>query len=599
LSDYQEFLNALEQNFETLTKNLMQHQVPLRDYYHFLSEKDFSTSNGNASPETEVLEKLEILGNYLLENNKISLEELNELLKEIPQEKLLYQHFLRLLVLKRKFSTDDFIQFSEKIISVNPPTLCLLKWDNQKIEFRLKEAPPLKRMGEYELLEEIGRGGMGVVYKAYHRGLNQYIALKMMLSKINTNENALHRFQREMKILAKLDHPGIVKIFNSGEEDGVFYLVMEYVSGNSLERQREKLTQREKIEIINFVLKALAYAHQQNILHRDLKLENILLHGRNQPKIVDFGLAKSITEEQEDHKITQSGALLGTTSYMAPEQISGAYEKIGIQTDLYAMGICLYRLLSAKYPYEGKSIPDLFQQIMTQEPKSPRFWNPNIHKDLEAIILKAIAKNPKERYDNAESFGQDIQNFLEGHPVKAGAFSWSKQVKQWKLRYQYPFLCSSFVFMILFSLVLGFTYTQNYENRKNLEKDFQEAIQRYTQSQIKISIPHKTALLWSALTLINKVLLEKKEREIESFKWKIGEELLKLAYLSESYHWADYLVQELLLLKKISEEKRNQLKTQLESEKQKDFVRQDRLLENWKKRLQEQNVSPEESNDAS
>src|SRR5205823_9486942 len=248
----------------------------------------------------------------------------------------------------------------------------------------------------YEILEVIGHGGMGVVYKARQVGLDRSVALKMVLAGANASPQHLARFRSEAEAVAQLGHPNIVQIYEIGEQNGCPYLALEYVSGGSLAQQLDgtPISASQAAAFVLALAPAVHHAHQRGIVHRDLKPANVLLMADGTPKIADFGLAK---RADSDYSHTQTGAILGSPSYMAPEQAAGAADKIGPATDVYALCVILYELLTGRPPFRGASLIDTIEQVREHAPPPPRSLQPKIPCDLETICLKCLEKQPKRR----------------------------------------------------------------------------------------------------------------------------------------------------------------------------------------------------------
>ncbi len=270
----------------------------------------------------------------------------------------------------------------------------------------------------YEILEEIGHGGMGVVFKARQIALNRIVALKTILTHGAIREEQKRRFVQEAQAMALLQHPNIVQIHEIGESEGHPFLVMEYVPGVSL---RERLAgkpspPRQAAEMVAVLARAVQAAHEHGIIHRDLKPNNILLGPDGTPKICDFGLAKCL-EGTADY--TQTGQVLGTPSYMAPEQVLQAQGSQGPAVDVYALGILLYELLTGRPPFLADNPLDTLQLVTSQEPVPPRRWQPRTPGDLETICLKCLEKAPSRRYPSAQTLAEDLKRFLAGAPICA------------------------------------------------------------------------------------------------------------------------------------------------------------------------------------
>jgi len=273
------------------------------------------------------------------------------------------------------------------------------------------------RLGKYEILEEIGRGGMGVVYRARHVELGKTVALKTLLPAVASSEEEVKRFHLEAKAAAGLNHPGIVQVHDVGEEEGVHFFAMDFVEGESLDRviDRETVTPRRAMEIVHATADALGFAHAKGILHRDIKPANIFITPEGNPLLGDFGLAKRI---ESSVNLTQSGATLGTPSYMAPEQAEGA-EKADARSDVYALGAVLYEMLALRPPFEGATPINVLYRVLHEEPVPPSRVAPRIQHEIETICLKCLEKDPARRYASASELAADARRYLEGEPVLA------------------------------------------------------------------------------------------------------------------------------------------------------------------------------------
>jgi predicted Ser/Thr protein kinase len=280
-------------------------------------------------------------------------------------------------------------------------------------------APSIARIfGEYEILAEIGRGGMGVVYKARQTALDRLVALKMILPGELADADDIRRFHTEAEATARLQHPGIVRVHEVGETDGKLYYSMDYIDGPSLAKLLAKgpVPGRVAARYVAAVARAIHHAHRHGILHRDLKPSNILIDGEDQPHITDFGLAKKIGG---DSKQTQTGAVLGTPSYMAPEQAAGKTQELGPSCDVYGLGAMLYELITGRPPFRSETQLDTMRQVLEREPVPPRLLNPKIEHDLETICLKCLEKKPADRYASAEAVTQDLDRWLNGDAISA------------------------------------------------------------------------------------------------------------------------------------------------------------------------------------
>jgi predicted Ser/Thr protein kinase len=272
--------------------------------------------------------------------------------------------------------------------------------------------------GDYELLEEIARGGMGVVYKARQISLNRTVALKMILAGQLASEDDVRRFHTEAEAAANLDHAGIVPIYEVGQCEGQHFFSMGYVEGASLAGKVAggPLESREAAGLVMAVAEAVHYAHQKNVIHRDLKPANILLDSLGRPRVTDFGLAKRVTG---DRGLTASGQILGTPSYMSPEQASAKLDLVGPHSDVYSLGTVLYELLTGRPPFRAASPVDTLMLVIDTHPVPPRLLNPQIPRDLETVTLKCLQKEPALRYATAQELADDLRRFLQGDPIRA------------------------------------------------------------------------------------------------------------------------------------------------------------------------------------
>lgn len=275
-----------------------------------------------------------------------------------------------------------------------------------------------RRFGDYELLGEIARGGMGVVYKARQINANRVVALKMILKGDLAFEDDIQRFYVEARSAAHLQHPNIVPVYDVGEQDGRHYFAMGYVKGQSLaDRLREgPLSPREAVRLITAVAEAVEYAHAQGIVHRDLKPANVLIDSAGQPMITDFGLAKN---RMDDSGLTATGQILGTPSFMPPEQAMGRIEQVGPLADVYSLGATLYHMLTGRPPFLAPSLLDTLQQVLHQEPVPPSQIDAAIDKDLETICLKCLQKEQSKRYASAHELVVDLSHWQNGEPIAA------------------------------------------------------------------------------------------------------------------------------------------------------------------------------------
>src|SRR6476646_9224037 len=281
-----------------------------------------------------------------------------------------------------------------------------------------RAAELLGEFGDYELLEEMGRGGQGVVFRARQKSLNRIVALKVIRLGQWASKAHLKRFRLEAEAAARLEHPGIVPIHEVGERDGSCYFRMKFVEGGQLDEvaRREPISIRRAAEFIAKVARTVHYAHQHGILHRDIKPGNILLDAKGEPHLTDFGLARLVESESS---VTHTLDVLGTPSYMAPEQALGNNAQVTGATDVYGLGAVLYQLLTGQPPFAGGTTYETIKLLLDTEPRQPRLLNPKIDRDLSTICLKCLEKDPKRRYPSARALAEDLERWLKQEPIRA------------------------------------------------------------------------------------------------------------------------------------------------------------------------------------
>lgn len=311
-----------------------------------------------------------------------------------------------------------------------------------------------KKLGKYELVREIARGGMGIVYEARQEGPTRTVALKLMLFGSHATPELIRRFRLEASAAAVLHHPNIVEIYEVGVAEGEHFIAMEYVDGPNLSvlARTRPLSSRQIGEYLRSVSLAIDHAHSQGILHRDLKPSNVLIDSQGHPRVTDFGLAKKLTtlnsgetsQEEGDgldsnwldyESLTASGQVLGSPGFMSPEQARGLKGKVDQRSDIYSLGSMLYYLLTGRAPFGGGgSLADTLRQVETQEPVTPRLLNPGVPTDLETICLKCLEKDPHRRYQTAQSLADDFERFLQGKRVSARPIGSIGKLHRWTRR---------------------------------------------------------------------------------------------------------------------------------------------------------------------
>lgn len=312
-------------------------------------------------------------------------------------------------------------------------------------------AAPPRHVGDHEVLEEIARGGMGVVFKARDTKLNRIVALKLLLAGQLSSASEVARFRAEAEAAANLDHPHIVPIYEVGDHDGQPYFSMKLVDGGSLSSFRGDA--RAAAQVLAKVARAVHYAHQHGIIHRDLKPGNVLVYRDGEPHVTDFGLAKRL---QADSKMTQTGTVMGTPAYMPPEQASGKKEAATTLADVYSLGAILYELLTGRPPFHADTPLDTLMQVLEKEPEPPSRLNARVDRNLEAVCLKCLAKAAAGRYASAAELADDLERWLRGEPTRARPPSAWQAARFWLRQNARSALCVLLV-GVIFGSLLGYT----------------------------------------------------------------------------------------------------------------------------------------------
>ncbi len=303
----------------------------------------------------------------------------------------------------------------------------------------------IPQFGDYELVEELARGGMGVVYRAKQRSLNRVVAVKMILVGHLATPELVQRFRVEAEAAARMNHPGIVPIYEIGEHQTQHYFSMHLVEGGNLAARMDEFAlhtemtaieaKQRQIKIAKFITKAahaMEYAHEHGVLHRDLKPTNILIDEQGDPQVTDFGLAKLIGPGATGSTVT--AGVLGSPSYMAPEQALGKPDEVTTVTDVYGLGAVFYELLTKRPPFVAATPMATMRQVMDDPPPTPGHVNSRVHPDLATIAMKCLEKNPHDRYSSATALAADLERFIDGRPIRARPISASQHVLRWCLR---------------------------------------------------------------------------------------------------------------------------------------------------------------------
>jgi eukaryotic-like serine/threonine-protein kinase len=314
-----------------------------------------------------------------------------------------------------------------------------------------------QHLGGYELLERVGQGGMGVVYKARQISLNRVVALKTLPFGSDVTRQQVHRFRVEAAAAGALQHPNIVAVHEVGLEDGVHYLVMDYVEGTTLAHRTRAgpLPATRAARYVRQIAEAVEFAHDRGILHRDLKPSNVLVDAQDQPRVTDFGLAKAMDSNFgfQTSSLTVSGQALGSPGYIPPEQASGKRGQIGRHSDVYGIGALLYHLVTGRAPFQADSLEGTLHQVFQQEPVSPRLLNPSVPRDLETICLKCLEKESERRYSSAQAVADELHRFVKREPILARPVGLGG--KSWRWCRRKPVVASLAAASILLLLMLA------------------------------------------------------------------------------------------------------------------------------------------------
>lgn len=294
---------------------------------------------------------------------------------------------------------------------------------------------PQQSFGKFEIVEELGRGGMGVVFKARQTDLKRDVAVKVIRTHQLANEEELRRFQIEAQAAARLQHPNIVAVHECGEIDGLQYFAMDFIVGDTLSDRLKQgpMDCEEAANLLVPIAEAVGYLHEHGVIHRDLKPSNILIDDDGQPHVTDFGLAR--LAEDDASVQTRTGLILGTPSYMSPEQAAGRHRLIDRRTDIYSLGAILYEMLTGQPPFKDENPLDTIVQVIEQEPQLPRRLRPEVPRDLELICLKCLEKEPERRYASAREMADDLKRFLKDEQITASAPSVFNRMYRWARRY--------------------------------------------------------------------------------------------------------------------------------------------------------------------
>lgn len=370
--------------------------------------------------------------------------------------------------------------------------------------------------GHYELIAPIAKGGMGIVYKARQRNLNRIVAIKMILAGQFADQTDVDRFYAEAEAAAALRHSNIVAIHEIGEVQGQHFFSMDYIDGQSLAAlvQESPLPPRRAAELLITISETMQFAHDSGIIHRDLKPSNILLDKKQRPLITDFGLAKQVTNQSQ---ITIAGAVVGTPSYMPPEQASGKGDQVGPWSDLYSLGAILYECLTGRPPFRAATPFETIRQVLETEPVSPRLVNPGLPRDIETICLKCLQKESSKRYASAQELADELGRFIRGEPIRARPIS--QAARFWRLCKRYPVTAAAIAAAILMLVTaaagFGVGYVKEAQARAIADQSLRD--QMSVVNDLFTRVSEDTLLNQSGMQPLRRDLLQKAKDYYEKF----------------------------------------------------------------------------------
>lgn len=354
------------------------------------------------------------------------------------------------------------------------PTISRPDYENDSLPYDIPE------IENYHIIEKIGEGGMATVWRAKQLSTQREIALKILGAGLFTSKKAFVRFEREVELTARLEHPNIARVYDSGLHKGIYYYAMELLEGEHLDKYilTNQLTQQDLLKLFRTVCQAVQYAHQKGVIHRDLKPSNIVVTEDGQPHVLDFGLAKAFLESDKDVTVSIDGDVAGTPAYMSPEQAAGHFESIDTRTDVYSLGVILFNALTDQWPYDiSCSQYEVLKNIQEKNPIRPSKIVSHFNVDLEAILLKALSKDPNERYQSVHEMAHDLNCWLEGFPVSARSINTLYLLKKLIIRHRTTSIIAGLLLLIITST--SFISLYSYIQARNALKQSQFLQQAY------------------------------------------------------------------------------------------------------------------------
>lgn len=417
---------------------------------------DYSLSRGNQDDSHQITFD-DVVARYLERYSNGQQADRDELLRSFPQyaaelREFFADHDLMCRAMVSDEDDEELVQHAVRVSRMmDEPTLDVA--ERRSSDATVLDLP--RRFGDYELLEEIERGGMGVVFRARQVSLDRQVALKMIKSGQLAGNEEVMRFRIEAEAAASLNHPGIVAVYDVGEIEGQHYFSMQFVQGRSLADRLSNgpLSPVDAATLVMKVARAVAYAHDHGVIHRDLKPGNVLLDESGEPKITDFGLAKRV---RHDSHLTATGQILGTPAYMSPEQASGHDGRIDQKTDVYALGAILYVALTAQPPFTAASEIDILLKVLGAEPIPPSKVNRRVPRALERICAACMEKKPVHRYSSAAAVARDLEHFLRDEPLEIRSQGFVSRVRRWARRE--PALAAHVIAICAFVLLLVWAF---------------------------------------------------------------------------------------------------------------------------------------------